>query len=297
MAGQESSPDSAEMDMRSIVEETSAELKNSEHSQRQIPKKANKDMKRISEDSDAVFNSSGLQDEISDVVQAEQKLISTTRTIGRSTRSSDFQYTGSSGHAVGENTLEMTRWEATKKKIRSFRRWCGSVVNNERVQYSIVCCIFINAVMMGVATYPFIKLNPLASQVFDQADLVFLVIFTLELLFQAIFHGPKLLLDGWLVFDLIVIIPSWFSYSPNNNMANIQVIRGFRIFRALRLVTRVKIMKDLIIGKQDAKSTTYSTVADHCFCWWHQPRPQIILSVVVKHISHHKQLLSCLFSF
>eukprot|EP00531_Pseudo-nitzschia_arenysensis_P018550 CAMPEP_0116126604 /NCGR_PEP_ID=MMETSP0329-20121206/6417_1 /TAXON_ID=697910 /ORGANISM="Pseudo-nitzschia arenysensis, Strain B593" /LENGTH=593 /DNA_ID=CAMNT_0003620691 /DNA_START=264 /DNA_END=2041 /DNA_ORIENTATION=- len=242
MAGQESSPDSAEMDMRSIIEETSAELKMSEHSQRQIPRKVNKDMKRISEDTDNdnVFNASGLDDEVSDVPAPNTR---------RDGRSSDFEYTGNSGLVVGvgEGREEMTQWQAAKKRIKQFRRWCGMVVNNERVQYSIVACIFINAAMMGIATYGYVQDNPLAYDVFQMADLVFLIIFTIELLFQAIFNGPKLLLDGWLVFDLIVIIPSWWSVG-SNDMANVQVIRAFRIFRAFRLVTRVKIMKDLIIA-------------------------------------------------
>ena len=63
----------------------------------------------------------------------------------------------------------------------------------------------------------------------------------MELGLQFIYHGLRLLLDGWLVFDLIIIVTSW-------SFASIQIIRAFRIFRALRLVTRIKILKHLVLG-------------------------------------------------
>ena len=237
--------DRSDSDHMSIVEESSAELKISEHSRQLPPPKSN--MKRISEDlnsnsSDIAFDAtaSGLHDELSSVQPVPK-----TRRDGRS---SDFVYTGNSGLVVG-NATEPAYWEITKKRIHHFRRWCGKVVNNAKIQYAIVACIFINAAMMGVATYSFIKTNDYAKDIFTTADKIFLIIFTIELLFHFIHLGPRLLLDGWLVFDLIVLIPSWIAVSQIN-MANVQIIRAFRIFRALRLVTRIKIMKDLIIGKQ-----------------------------------------------
>jgi len=76
---------------------------------------------------------------------------------------------------------------------------------------------------------------------FETTDKVFLIIFTVELGLQFIYHGFQLLLNGWLVFDLIIILTSW-------SFSSVQIIRAFRIFRALRLVTRIKIMKNLILA-------------------------------------------------
>jgi hypothetical protein len=45
-----------------------------------------------------------------------------------------------------------------------------------------------------------------------------------------------------LVFDLVIIVTSW-------TFSQVQIIRAFRIFRALRLITRVKVMKNLVLGK------------------------------------------------
>ena len=128
--------------------------------------------------------------------------------------------------------------------INDVRNKCGIWVNNDRVQITMVTFIFINAIMMGLATFDFIKTNPDWDKTFETFDKVFLYIFTIELFMQGIYHGFYLLTDGWLMFDLIIISLSWA-------LAHLQIVRAFRIFRAFRLVTRVKIMKDLILGKQN----------------------------------------------
>ena len=126
-------------------------------------------------------------------------------------------------------------------EIQKFRLKCGQIVNNPYVQLIMVGFITINAIMMGIATYDYIKLNPTLSNIFDITDQVFLIIFTIELVLQFIYHGYHLLYDGWLVFDLIIIGMSWAFQS-------VQIIRAFRIFRAFRLITRVKIMRNLILA-------------------------------------------------
>ena len=126
--------------------------------------------------------------------------------------------------------------------INQLRYHCGMFVNNQYVQLFIIVLIMVNAIMMGLATFDFIKDNPQLNDAFETTDQVFLVIFTIELGLQFIYHGFRLLLDGWLVFDLIIIVTSW-------SFAQVQIIRAFRVFRALRLVTRIKILKNLILGK------------------------------------------------
>jgi Ion transport protein len=126
--------------------------------------------------------------------------------------------------------------------VNQFRYHCGMVVNNSYVQLLIILLIGVNAIMLGLATFDFIKLDPHLNQAFETTDFVFLIIFTIELGMQFIYHGFRLLLDGWLVFDLIIVVSSW-------SFASVQIVRAFRIFRALRLITRIKILKHLILGK------------------------------------------------
>jgi hypothetical protein len=133
-----------------------------------------------------------------------------------------------------KSTLSKTRHE-----IRKYRDLCGKIVNDTRVQLTIVLLIGINGIMLGIATFPFIKGNPNASNAFERCDFAFLVIFTIELGMQFIYNGLHLFLDGWLVFDFIIILTSWA-------FDEVQIVRAFRIFRAFRLVTRVKTLQNLV---------------------------------------------------
>jgi hypothetical protein len=123
-----------------------------------------------------------------------------------------------------------------------FRYNCGMFVNNPNVQFFMIFLIAVNALMMGIGTFDFITENENLQAGFDLVDQIFLILFTLELGLQFIFHGWRLILDGWLIFDLVIIVTSWL-------FSSVQIIRAFRIFRALRLVTRIKVMKNLIMGK------------------------------------------------
>lgn len=121
------------------------------------------------------------------------------------------------------------------------RMWCGSMVNNEWVQIGMIALIIINALMMGLATFDFVMENPEVDQIFLKIDKVFLVIFSIECAMQLIYLGLALLADGWLAFDLMIVILSW-------SLESLQIVRAFRIFRAFRLVTRVKPLRDLVLA-------------------------------------------------
>lgn len=123
--------------------------------------------------------------------------------------------------------------------VKRFRDFCGTCVNNTHVQTFIVFLILINAIMMGIATFDFVTKDPNVTSLFEVIDFVFLIIFTLELCFQCVYHGFSLFTDGWLVFDFVIIVISW-------SLASLRIVRSFRIFRALRLVTRIQVLKNLV---------------------------------------------------
>jgi Ion transport protein len=123
--------------------------------------------------------------------------------------------------------------------IGKIREISGAVVNHPHVQKAVIVLICINAIMMGIATFSFVWANPAVNRTFETVDMVFLVIFTIELAMQVLYHGFRLFLDGWLVFDFLVIAISW-------GFSSMQIIRSFRILRALRLLTRIESMKELV---------------------------------------------------
>jgi hypothetical protein len=140
------------------------------------------------------------------------------------------------------DALELDHLERFIDRWQYFRYRCGLLINDERVQLFLVNLIAINAIMMGIATFDFVKDDPQVLKIFDVTDLVFLIFFTVELGMQFIFYGFRLFTDGWLVFDFIIITLSWA-------FSQVQIIRSFRIFRAFRLITRIKVLKNLVLGK------------------------------------------------
>ena len=132
----------------------------------------------------------------------------------------------------GPNNLKRSR-------ITTFREVCGHFINNNRIQVTIIFLIIANALMMGLGTFDFVTENENVKAAFETTDMVFLIIFTIEIGLQLVYHGRQLFLDGWLLFDFLIVIISWCFDS-------LQVIRAFRIFRAVRLVTRLEILKNLV---------------------------------------------------
>mmetsp|Transcript_31728 Transcript_31728/g.66510 ORF Transcript_31728/g.66510 Transcript_31728/m.66510 type:complete len:416 (+) Transcript_31728:933-2180(+) len=132
-------------------------------------------------------------------------------------------------------------WRTTIKAIKNARLFTGKIINDHRVQNFVLFLILINAGMMGVATFPPIKNDPDVIAKLELVDKVFLVIFTIESFMQLIYHGYTLFKDGFLVFDVLIVVTSWA-------LEGAQVFRAFRIFRAMRLITRIETLKNLVLA-------------------------------------------------
>jgi len=130
--------------------------------------------------------------------------------------------------------------------VQSTRMKLGVWVNQPWVQLAVVLLIAINAALIGVGTFDFALEDGPVKDGLEVSDKVFLVIFTLELCLQVAFYDWRTFLDGWLIFDLIIIISSWVTF--NESQVELTIIRAFRIFRAFRLITRIKILKNLVLG-------------------------------------------------
>ena len=133
------------------------------------------------------------------------------------------------------------RLREPKSVLRRFRLMCGNFVEHPHIQLGIVALILLNAILMGVATFDFVTDDPHVERIFAQMDRTFLCIFTFELLLHFIYRGMSLFIDGWLTFDFIIVVLSW-------SLESFQIIRAFRIFRALRLITRIDSLRDLIVA-------------------------------------------------
>jgi hypothetical protein len=142
---------------------------------------------------------------------------------------------------VSNSKTEHLCCDSMPGRIGKIREACGKIVNNERVQLVIILMIVINAIMMGIGTFDFVTDDPDMNAAWEKTDQAFLIVFTVELALQLVYHGPRLFADAWLVFDFFIVVLSW-------SMESLQVIRAFRVFRAFRLVTRMTILKNLIVA-------------------------------------------------
>lgn len=131
---------------------------------------------------------------------------------------------------------------AHKKGCRGCYDNIRRLLNPQPYANFILCLIVINSIMMGIATFPYVKNDADLLYKFDLTDQIFLIIFTIESAMQLLYFGPiGFFRDGFRVFDLLIVILSW-------SMDGTQVIRAFRIFRASRLITRIETMRNLILA-------------------------------------------------
>mmetsp|Transcript_27874 Transcript_27874/g.50420 ORF Transcript_27874/g.50420 Transcript_27874/m.50420 type:complete len:424 (-) Transcript_27874:90-1361(-) len=143
-------------------------------------------------------------------------------------------------YSIGEESTEELSW---------LRQKCGEIVDDERTQTFILLLIAVNSIMIGVATFPVIKQNPDLQSIFETVDLIVLVIFTIESIVHFIFNGfRRFFKDGWLVFDLIIVAISWVAVIIAWVSVEISALQALRVFRALRFVTQVSILRNVIVA-------------------------------------------------
>ena len=148
-------------------------------------------------------------------------------------------------------------------KFQLSRRSVGKLVNNEYVQITIILLIVLNGILIGLSTTAWVQDSDKRSIVVENIDLVFLVIFTIEIVMQLYYYALALFLDAWLVFDLVVVILSWCAIlitDENGEEGSFQVLRAFRIFRGARLVTRVAPLRDLVLALGEVLPKMYAIV-------------------------------------
>ena len=121
----------------------------------------------------------------------------------------------------------------------------GRIINHHYVQNFILFCIILNCIVMGIQATDFnYPEKEEYTNAFEAVDRTFLIIFTIESALQVFYRGIYLFRDAWLTFDLFIVIFSWA-------LENFQVVRGFRVLRAVRVTIRVGPIRDLILALFD----------------------------------------------
>eukprot|EP00984_Skeletonema_dohrnii_P014495 scaffold6090_cov129-Skeletonema_dohrnii-CCMP3373.AAC.3 len=99
---------------------------------------------------------------------------------------------------------------ANRKDCRGYYDNIRRLLNPQPFANFILGLIFINSIMMGIATFPFVKDDDDLRYKFDLVDQIFLIIFTIESAMQLLYFGLRgFFRDGFRVFDLLIVILSW----------------------------------------------------------------------------------------
>ena len=114
-----------------------------------------------------------------------------------------------------------------------------NIIENKYFVTFITSVIIINAVTLGLETNKNIKTE--YGVYLSLIDKIALTIFTVELLVKIAVYKLRFFRDGWNVFDFIIVVVSLIPAS-----GPFSVLRAFRIFRTLRLLSIVPSMKRII---------------------------------------------------
>ncbi|MAX55557.1 MAG: ion transporter [Alcanivoracaceae bacterium] len=116
------------------------------------------------------------------------------------------------------------------------------IESSKLFQGAVIAIIILSALTIGANTY---TLPPLFSDTLALLDNAITVFFLVEILFRLGVHPDKkrFLLDGWNLFDTLVVIGSLI---PMDNAEVVLLGRLLRVFRVLRLVSVVPELRFLI---------------------------------------------------
>ena len=113
------------------------------------------------------------------------------------------------------------------------------IIENKYFVTFITIVIIINAITLGLETSPEIKTE--FGVVLSLIDKIALTIFTIELITKILVYKLRFFKDGWNIFDFLIVAVSLIPAS-----GPFSVLRAFRIFRTLRLLSIVPSMKRII---------------------------------------------------
>ncbi len=115
------------------------------------------------------------------------------------------------------------------------------LVESRLFQRFIIAVILFNGVILGLETYR--DLDPQLMQVLIYLDKICLGIFVVELLMKFIVYRWSFFRDGWNIFDFVIVAVALIPAS-----GQLSILRAFRIFRVLRLITTVDSIRRVVTG-------------------------------------------------
>lgn len=129
-----------------------------------------------------------------------------------------------------------------------------SLIADPRTERAIMILIVINAIILGLETYPTVMASH--GAILSWLDHAILIVFVIEILARMTVQRTAFFRDAWNIFDFLVVAIALIPAT-----GPLQVLRALRILRVLRLITAVPSLKRVVGGLISALPGMGSVVA------------------------------------
>jgi voltage-gated sodium channel len=144
-----------------------------------------------------------------------------------------------------------------EERPRGGLRWLAAITESGLFQFFILACIVLNAAALGVDAH-FGERNPWHAYI-ENADNVFLGIFTVELALEFIAQGPRRYFrNGWNWFDVIVVGVCYVATNPA--ISALRTLRVVRVFRLISAVPQMRRVVEALFGAMPGILATFAVL-------------------------------------
>ena len=116
----------------------------------------------------------------------------------------------------------------------------STFIRGKRFTNFILTVVFLNAIVIGFQSYP--ELDKAYGSLFHSLDIIFISIFSIEVILKIVVDRTKYFKDGWNVFDFIVVAASLAFL----NSQFVSVLRILRVLRVLRTISSIPSLRRII---------------------------------------------------
>ena len=141
---------------------------------------------------------------------------------------------------VMKNCYLMQPLRKNRKSGNRLRDFCIDLAGSNGFSRFIFICIVLNSICLSITWYE--EPEELVL-VMEWVNIVFTVIYTVEMIIKLIAYKKDYFHDGWNVFDFLIVASAWIGmvcfhvFSINVNALS-TVVRAFRILRVLKLIQK-----------------------------------------------------------
>lgn len=140
------------------------------------------------------------------------------------------------------------------REREGLRHKIGRLVSSRRFNHIITGLIIINAILIGIETYPTIYDN--YRLIFITLDWLILTIFTIEIALKIFASRLEFFKNNWNNFDFIIVLGSLIFYTT----PFVSVLRIFRVLRVLRAITAFPKLRRVVSALLMAIPTIMSVI-------------------------------------